>query len=383
MTGIWTFPWTLYEEGLADACDDLAARGVDELVVASHHHSARVLQPRLPDALFDERPGGCYFEPTPERFSDTPIRPIRNDVGDADDPLSEIVAVADDHGLRTNAWVVCFHNSRLGSEYPDYRIEDAFGNAHDHAFCPSHPEVRQYFAGVAADVAARGVDAVELEKVRYPTVFHGHGTTFGHDERQVLTTNTEERLFSQCFCEACRREARTHTVDFDRAQAVVQDIVEESFRNPDSSPMPLGDLVHEKPVLGDLFRFRAAVVEAQLERIAAAAGETDVTAYVRQVGPDWSAGVTLDAIERQVDRVTALCYVSDPSEASDRVRTLRRSTDLPVDVGVTLDPPVVERAADLDALVEAIRAETDGRVTVYNHAMMTETHLDWVEDLVV
>jgi hypothetical protein len=29
--------------------------------------------------------------------------------------------------------------------------------------------------------------------------------------------------------------------------------------------------------------------------------------------------------------------------------------------------------------VDAIREETDGRVSVYNHAMLTDAQLDWVE----
>lgn len=43
MVGLWTYPWTLYEEGVERACRNLAERGVDKLAVASHHHSLRIL----------------------------------------------------------------------------------------------------------------------------------------------------------------------------------------------------------------------------------------------------------------------------------------------------------------------------------------------------
>lgn len=381
MVGLWTYPWTLYEEGVERACRTLADRGIDKLAVASHHHSLRILQPRFPDALFERRRGGCYFAPEDEHFEDTPIRPRQNDVEGTDDPLAEIADVAGDYGVQVNAWTVCLHNAWLGAENPAYRIEDCFGNPHEHSLCPSHPEVRRYFAGVAAGVADRGVGAVELESARLRSVFHSHDTVYGHGARQVLTSDAEEWLFSQCFCEGCRREARDHAVDPDRAQAVVRDVIRESFDDPHSNPLSLSDLVREEPVLEDLFEFRAAVVDSLLERVAEGAGETDLNVYVRQPGPDWPAGLTLDSVERHADRLTDICYVSDPEVARERIRALGRVTDLPVDAGVSLAPSLVERPETLAAVVDAVRDETDGRVSVYNHAMLTETQLDWVEAL--
>lgn len=378
MVGLWTYPWTLYEEGLTEACRTLADRGVDKFTVAAHHHSLRIFQPRFPEALFERRRGGCYFAPDEERFADAPIRPRQNGIDGADDPLAEIVAVADDYGIDVNAWTVCLHNAWLGAENPTYRIEDCFGNPHEHSLCPSHSEVRAYFADVAAAVADRGVTAVELESARLRSVFHSHDTVYGHGARQVLTSDAEERLFSQCFCDACRREARDHAVDLDEAQAVVQELIRESLDDPHSNPPSLSDLVHEEPVLGDLFEFRADVIDSLLGRVAEGAGGADLNVYVRQPGPDWPAGLTLDSLERHADRLTDICYVSDPAVARERIHTLGRVTNLPIDAGVSLAPDVIERPETLGAVVDAIRDETDGRVTVYNHAMLTETQLDWV-----
>lgn len=378
MVGVWTYPWTLYEEGLEDACRSLANRGIEKLTVSSHHHSARIFQPRFPDALFEQRRGGCYFNPDDDRFAETPIKPIQNEISGATDPLGEIASVADDHGLQTNAWLVYLHNPRLGVTYPEYQLEDAFGNSHEHAFCPSHPEVREYFAAITAEAADRGVEAIETEAVGYPSVFHGHGIDFGHDARQALSGEAEERLFSQCFCDGCRSRARNHPVDMDRAQSVIQDIVHRSFQDPEADPLTLSDTLHEEPVLRDLFEFRASVIDELLESIAAAAGDTTVNSYVRQAGPDWPAGLTLDSLETHADRLTALCYVSDPDVARDRIRTLQRRVEVPIDVGFTLDPSVISRGSELAAMADAVRTETDGRVSVYNHAMSTEAQLDWV-----
>ena len=381
MTGVWTYPWTLYGEGVAAACEELASKGVDKLAVSAHHHAIRVFQPRLSRPAFDGGPGGCYFAPSPARFEDTPIQPVQAEVDGSADPLTEIVAVADEYGLKTTAWTYILHNPRLANAHPAFQIEDVFGNAYGHAFCLSHPEVRRYYAAVVAECAARGINAIELQGAKYPSVFHGQRLTAGIDARQVLTTDADEQLFSQCFCDACRCAARKHDVDIDRAQTVVQKLIEQSMRRPGSESMALSDLVYERPILGDLFQFRNAVVDSLVEEIAEAAGDVAVNAYVRQVGPDWSSGLTLSTLERHVDRITHTCYVSDPNVARDRIRTLQRSVDLPLDAGVTIDPTVIDSKTSLTAVVDAIRAETDGQVSVFNHAMMTDEQLNWVSAL--
>ncbi|MFB6135855.1 MAG: hypothetical protein ABEJ04_03770 [Halobacteriaceae archaeon] len=383
MTTLWTYPWSLYAEGVDEALADLATRGVDAVAPAAHYHSVESMQPRTPDRLFDRRAGGCYFDPDPERFAETPVDPVPNAVEGVDDPLAGVVDAAADHGLAVHGWTVLFHNSRLGAANPEYQTRDAFGNAHEHSFCPSHEAVRAYFEAVVGSLADYGLSEIELESVGYPSAFHPHDTTFGHHKRQVLTTPTEEWLFSQCFCEACRSRAAERDVNVDRARSIVRRLLRESFEDPHSDPPALAALLREYPTLDDLFDVRAEVVGDLLERLAAAAGDADLDCYLMDgfgvdPGDGWPAGVRLDDVERHCDRATALCYVSDPDVARDRVRTLERSVDVPVDAGVTLDPDVVQREAEFRALFEAVRAEATGDVNVYHHSLATEAQLDWV-----
>lgn len=384
MTSVWTYPWGLFNEGLEDAVVDLSDRGIETLSMATHYHSVQSMQPRVPDALFERYAGGCYFKPDSERFRETPIEPVRNRVGDSDDPLSDVIDVAEDHGLAVDPWTVLLHNSRLGAEYPEYRIEDVFGNPHGHAFCPSNPEVRDYFAGVTGAIAEYPVGEIELESVGFPSVFHGHDSTYGHAKRQILTSPTEEILFSQCFCDACRAAAGDR-VDVDAAREVIRSILTDSFESPHDDPLPLQALVREHPTLRDLFEFRADVISTLLAEIADGVGGTDVNCYLMDgfgvdPGDGWPAGVTLDAVERHCDRVTAICYEADPTVVRDRLRTLKRSVDVPVDAGVTLDPAVVEREEQFRAVFDAARAESTGDVSVYHHTLATEAQLDWIAD---
>ncbi|MCL7418822.1 MAG: hypothetical protein M8354_13450 [Halalkalicoccus sp.] len=388
MAALWTYPWTMAQEGLDDACKRIVDLGIDALNVPSHYHSVRSMQPRFLDSLFESVPGGCHFSPTDRRFGDESLEPPVVEIDGFEDPLAEIADVAHEHGLSINAWTVCLHNSRLGAANPSYRIESAFGDAHDHSPCPSHPEVHDYFAAVVEASVARSADEIHLESIGFPSAFHGHGIEFGHDKRQALTDSTETVLLSQCFCDGCQQAAKSHHVDFDRAKARVRELLEASFATPGSGSRSLEDLVCEDELLRSLFDFRATVIETFVECLADAAGTVPLNYYVAEssggADPDgvWPSGVRLGQLDAFFDRATAMCYVSDPSIARDRVRTLRGSVDCPIDAGVTLDPAVIETLSELRSLVVALEGQQDGRISFYHHSLMTDAHLRWVKSAI-
>jgi hypothetical protein len=385
MPTLWTYPWSLHREGIDGACERLARYGVDGVNVASHYHSVRSMQPRFPDDLFRAYDGGCYFDPDGE-FDDTPITPSANSVGSWDDPLAAIVDGVHDHGLAVNAWTVCLHNTRLGATNPGYRIQSAFGDAHDHSLCPSRPEVRDYFAAVVGSITDRDVDEIQLESIGFPSVFHAHGSGFGHDKRQVATTDTETLLHSQCFCEGCRAASESYPLKFDATRRRVRELLRRSLADPTVSTPPPDDLLDAEPLLEDLLDFRAAVVERLLERLAGAAGSTPLNYYVEEAyGSTPSelslSGVQTEALETHLDRVTALCYVADPDLARERIAALERAVGLPVDAGLTLDPAVVDRRERLEGLVSAVRSVTDGTIALYHHSLASETRLEWLAEV--
>ena len=379
MQSVWTYPWNLYEEGLDATMADLTDRGIDAVNLASHYHSIRALQPRFPDSLFAEYPGGCYFDPDPERFGDTSIDPQPNDVPGGDDPVAETVAAAEDHGLEVHGWLVCFHNTRLAAANPEYRIQSAFGDAHDHAFCPSHPEVREYFAAVADALDARGVTEIQLESLCYQSAFHDHGVEHGHDKGQLDLSSAEETLLSQCFCEACRAEAHDQGVDIEAARETVHDLLEATFHNPEPDPPELGALAEEHSELHDLFALRGNVITDLAERMADRVNDARLNAYVGGFG-GWSDGLQVTDLDGTLDRMMAMCYVDDPGEARDRIRTLERTVSTPVDAGITIDPDVLDSREEFVALANAIQDEGVEQLAVYNHGFMTEAHLDWLRE---
>jgi hypothetical protein len=104
--------------------------------------------------------------------------------------------------------------------------------------------------------------------------------------------------------------------------------------------------------------------------------------YVPEFGVDayWPSGRRLGALDDILDRFLALCYVSDPDEARDRIGTLRRTVASPVDAGVTIDPSILDGREQFLDLVSAIFDEEVDQLAVYNHGFMTETHLEWLRE---
>lgn len=384
MVSLWAYPWTFVREGVDDSFERLADLGVESINLAAHYHSVRSLQPRVSDHLFESYSGGAYFAVDDDRYDQ--IVPIENDAAGLDDPIEDLGEAAAEFDIETNAWTVINHNSMLGETYPNYAIVDAFGSTHTHSLCPSSDAVQSYYSTVVEDLVSRGVSEIQLEKLGYPSVFHGHDMRFGHDKRQVFTSQTEEWLLSQCFCGACREKARDAGVDVDAARSVVRTILSRSVDEPHSDPPPLSCLVRKHPVLASLFEFRRTVVAGLLESLAEGADDTPINVYLMDgfgadPGDGWVAGTQLRDIETLADRATVLCYESDTRVIQDRLETVRRSLSLPIDAGVSLDPDYIDSSAALSRSVDTIRSEIDGRVFVYNYSLMSESQLQWLDSL--
>jgi hypothetical protein len=237
---------------------------------------------------------------------------------------------------------------------------------------------------VAQVIGEKPVSEIELESVGFPSVFHGHSMKFGHDKRQVLTGPSKEWLFSQCFCDGCIAAADSAGVKMERAKERVQKLLEKELKDPSVMTPSLGTLIASYPELSDLFAFREMIVEKLIETITQAAPDTDLTCYTR--APDdhwhgWPSGITPTLLDRHVDRIKPLCYVEDPRTARDWLRYYDRLVDCSIDAGITLDPTIIRTEDELRTMVETLAPVVDGQITVYNHDLMSDAHLNWIERL--
>ncbi|WP_313691795.1 hypothetical protein [Halorarum halobium] len=383
MTGVWAYPWALEAGGLSSELESIAALGVREVNVATAYHSIRTTLPRGEDGLFDSYRGGLFFDPG-ESIERAAIELPRARAPWTSDALGDVVSAADEHDLAVNAWTVCNHGSRLGELNPEYRAESAFGDALDHALCPSHPAVRTAMGAVVESAADYGVDRIDLESIGFPSAFHGHGANWGHGKDHVITTPLQKLLVSQCFCDACRSEARSVGFDVAAARELVRELVRDSLGGPRAGPDgSVESLRRAEPLLADLFEFRTHVIETLLGKLAAASGDRELNYYVadglgRDVSDVAPAGVDLTRFDAHLDSVTSICYTDDPAVARERSEALVETFDGTVHAGVSLNPEYVSSREELGSLLAPVRETIDGTVSIYNHSLCGPEQLDWI-----
>lgn len=393
MTAVWAYPWTFNRDTIDTELESLSDAGVDSITIAGHYHSIQTLVPRtageaLKNGVFESYPGGCHFDPDSRYFDDTDINPpiIRSETN-GQDSFGRITSAAADHHLNINAWTVCLHNSRLGAENPQYRVESAFGDARDHALCPSHPEVRTYYERIVRSLRDYNIARIDLESIGFPTAFHGHGHQFGHLKNHVVTSDSGRWLLSQCFCDGCRAAATDYEVEFDAAQTLVREMAHDALRGTTSELPPLDELINSHKEIQSLLSFRAGIVEQFISQVVAASGPVPLNYYLADglgylpKDVEW-AGVKLDQLAEYLDSVTALCYTASPETARKRVQAARSAFGGHVHAGVTLDPEVIENEDTFSDVVTASRNTATGQLNIYNYSLLGDEQVDWLENAV-
>jgi hypothetical protein len=98
---------------------------------------------------------------------------------------------------------VIAHNARLGEQFPDVAVRNAYGDVYPWALCITQDEVREYAVTLVGELAARDdLDGFELEACGW----YGYDHQSAHDKSSGVRLNAfEEYLFSLCFCPACAR----------------------------------------------------------------------------------------------------------------------------------------------------------------------------------
>ncbi len=199
---MWTYLWDLHDEGPENVIARLKENSMTALSIAAAYHNGKFLAPHNPKrkVIFLED-GTVYFKPTLSQYGR--IKPLVNSLVTEGFDFARVKREADRMGLATNAWVVCCHNTPLGSQYPDIACEDAFGDKIVHNLCPSNPDVRSYLKAIVKDLAAQGAGRIELEALQFQGYTHGF-----HHEREGIALNAAMKfLLGLCFCPSCRRRA--------------------------------------------------------------------------------------------------------------------------------------------------------------------------------
>jgi hypothetical protein len=215
--GAYLYPWDV--DGDPAAADRIAGLGLAGVSVAAAYHAVRAVTPFHPGHRIVTRDAAVYYQADPDRWSGAALRPaVAEPAGSFERAAGRLRAA----GLGVTAWVVLLHNSALAAANIGLAVRNAFGDRYPWALCMSAAAVRDYAAGLAAEVAALdGVDGIELEACGWYGFDHGSA----HDKTGDAIAPAGpagEWLLSLCFCAGCRDAYRAAGADPDKLATQVR-----------------------------------------------------------------------------------------------------------------------------------------------------------------
>ena len=382
-SAIWIYPWDLLDEGIDSVLGRIADSGIDGISIAAAYHHVRALCPHNPRrAVYHGEGGVIYFRPDFGSFTDSRIRPTMSILAQDFDPLDRICAAAAKRGIKTHAWTVVTHNSRLGAEHAKCTIKNAFGDRYPFGLCPADPDVREYAKALVRSLAMKpNLDCIELESLGYMGIDHsGH-----HSKSGIELDEVHRYLLSLCFCHHCEAVMERHGVEVEPAkQRVVQEL--QSYfggRFRGSSADSVDQLTE---ILGEnaerILAARDEVVLTLLEELYWLVDEPKTLSVMVSANPlstGAGAGITLSQAREYCDRLLVQAFDLKPDGIRSKLNpvTARRGGK-PVNAGLQAVTPFVKSSRDLTDSALAARDSGVDALQFYHYGIMPLENLDWV-----
>ncbi|TLS42617.1 hypothetical protein FE633_30045 [Streptomyces montanus] len=222
----FVYPWDV--NGDPGAAARIAGLGVRQATLASAYHSTRALTPRHPrHRIVTARHAAVYY-PAGPRWEGRRLRPYAAGDWAPGDAYGAAASALAEAGLDVHTWVVLAHNSRMGEEFPDTSVVNAYGDRYPWAPCIAQPDTRAYLVDLAVEAAVRpGAGGTELESLGWYglTHLHAHDKTAG-----VALGDAGQYLMSLCFCPSCRDGCTELGLDPDELAAAVRRALEPVWR---------------------------------------------------------------------------------------------------------------------------------------------------------
>lgn len=211
--GMFIYPWDILDEGIDQVLGGLAKEiGVDAIHLATAYHSVKMLLPHNPRRkMLCVDSSAAYFQPQIELYAATPIKPVVSPMAAEGNPLAEIAAGCEKHGLGLVSWTLALHDDLLPARHPSCAQRNVFGDLFPYNLCPSSPKARAYLVALCKDLSINySLAGLELESA----CFGGLGHRYSHEKDPSLNLGPQGQfLLSLCFCEDCLRRAKEAGID--------------------------------------------------------------------------------------------------------------------------------------------------------------------------
>lgn len=379
---LYSYAWDLADIGVDAAVEAFKRLHINTATLAASYHAGKFIRPHGRNGrVYFPQDGTAYFRTDASRYGE--IKPRENDLLKEQDVLA---ALCERQDIKTNAWLVLLHNTRLGMAYPRASVVNAFGDRYVYSLCPAAPAAREYAVALCGDVTqSYDVGTISLETPGYLPYVHG----YHHEFALVRQNEWLNNLLGLCFCQHCLAGAGAAGIDSaalrHRVVSAVDTYLSSDLDHPDdmAGAFWLADVVLDTD-LAAFLRWRCDTVTALVMDIRKAV-RADVRVAIipsvaRPTGGAWYEGSDLGALAKVADRIDVCFY--EPSVArvrSDLLDVRRRAGE-----GAALCGLLRPGFPDLEspeAVAGAVAALAAGGVTdlgFYNYGHLRQCSLDWM-----
>jgi hypothetical protein len=377
---MWIYLWDFADEGYENVFRRLRENGLTAVSLASAYHAGKFLLPHNPKrkVLFLED-GTVYFQPTSTLYGR--IKPKVNSLVAQGDSLATVRKHADRAGMQTNTWVVCCHNTPLGTEYPDIACVNAFGDSIPQNLCPVNSDVRSYLRAIVRDIAGHGVGRIELEAMQFQGYAHGF-----HHEREGIPLSAAMRfLLGLCFCPSCIKRAKAESVDISGVRTFTRETLEALFLQPskvNEQYATLTDLPEDrfKPFLEWRMRVVSSLAGELMESVKGTNVQLRPLVSIDPIGRTM-VGIDPERIVKTTGGILVPGYVKDGTALRNPLKNIQAAigkAELILGFQVGL-PESGGRPEFLDRLTTARELGVTS-FNFYNYGFVPYEHLGWIKE---
>ncbi|GAA1708662.1 hypothetical protein GCM10009765_67770 [Fodinicola feengrottensis] len=304
----------------------------------------------------------ALYRPTRERvWRNRRLRPARATwTGHEDSAGAAIRALAGgDFGV--DAWIVLTHNSQLGESAPDLSVTNCFDEPYQWALCPSHPEVVDYAATLAAEsVHELEVDGAILEACGQYGAVH----QCRHEKTDAIWSPAVARLLSVCCCAGCAVSWRADGLEPTAVRLLLREEILRLIATGD-----LGGTTDELPteLTAMLLRKRHESVD-RLRQAVIGALPSGLRLTLHADPDPWTTGALVGLTPTSAADVDAVVVPAwQPGERSlDAVRRARAAVPDNGVVGAYVTAVAAARMPDIASYVDSLGAAGAGELHLYH-----------------
>lgn len=378
---LYSYGWDVLDTGASAFIDQLQARNLNGITLASSYHAGKFLRPhsRQGKVIFPED-GVVYFEPDVRQYAELKPQPHSNP--GLRRVLDEVLA---DGRVAVHAWTVLLHNSRLGQLHLSYTTRNAFGDPYLYSLCPSQPAVFDYAVSLCRDLSSQypQLNSLVLETPGWLPYAHG----YHHEFAQLRSNAWLDAQLGLCFCEACHRLGGQAGLDVAGLQQRIAARTDRYLRSPvDASAHQalhwLATDLLEDDTLRRYHQLHQARVTELVQHIRAVLPKsmllTVIPTVQRPTAHCWTEGSDLPALAQVADRLEVPFYEPNAAQvAADALDLLQRGIP-PERIRAILrpGPPDLADGQQLDAAIRALTSLGISEFGFYNHGLLRPHLLD-------